>query len=461
MRLSTRVAVGAAAVAVCSSATIGLLGAFSAFNNEVGRYDRVLDSISVDTSKVTSDKILAAIEFATDRTYSVNVTLLDTNGKLSALTSSASTLGAAPTPQQIRLAESLGVSVTGEQNYRFRSVPVDTGDFILLSIPMDDANHALANNLWLLFWFTVGTGASATGIILILVKRDLKAIETLARSAEEIAAGTDIALHSPPTSAEVLQLTRAIKVMVQNLNRSISVEKNARDSMQQFMGDASHELRTPLTVIKGYADLLATKGVEDKAFKAKALERISGEVNRMDKLISDLLLLAKLGDVQGFEERTMSDVNFSSLLKQQVDDFKELEPARAVAFTLVRNLHIWGNAELLQQLLGNIFSNLSRHTPSDSRVTVSLILDNPETALLTVDDSGPGLPDSLYTLGIDSFVRFDPFADRQQGTHGLGMTIMRTIAAKHGGTFFLLKSPLGGLRLELRLPLTAKASHNI
>jgi len=456
MRLSTRVAVGAAAVAVCSSATIGLLGAFSSFNNEVSRYDRVLDSISIDTSMVTSDKILAAIEFSTDRTYSVNVTLLDTDGRLSALTASATTLGVPPTAEQIRIAKSRGVSVAGEQNFRFRSVAVDSGDLILLSIPLDDANMALANNLWLLFWFTLGTGASATGIILVLVKRDLKAIETLARSAEEIADGKKIDLQSQPTSAEVLQLSRAIKVMVQNLNQSISVEKNARDSMQQFMGDASHELRTPLTVIKGYADLLATKEADDKAFKKKALERISGEVSRMDKLISDLLLLAKLGDVQGFEERAMSNVNFSALLRQQVDDFKELEPARAVAFTLVRGLHIWGNAELLQQLLGNIFSNLSRHTPSESRVRVSLILDNPDTALLTVDDSGPGLPDSLYTLGIDSFVRFDPFADRQQGTHGLGMTIMRTIAAKHGGTFFLLKSPLGGLRLELRLPLSAQ-----
>jgi two-component system OmpR family sensor kinase len=456
MRLSTRVAVGAAAVAVCSSATIGLLGAFSSFNNEVSRYDRVLDSISIDTSMVTSDKILAAIEFSTDRTYSVNVTLLDTDGRLSALTASATTLGVPPTAEQIRIAKSRGVSVAGEQNFRFRSVAVDSGDLILLSIPLDDANMALANNLWLLFWFTLGTGASATGIILVLVKRDLKAIETLARSAEEIADGKKVDLQSQPTSAEVLQLSRAIKVMVQNLNQSISVEKNARDSMQQFMGDASHELRTPLTVIKGYADLLATKEADDKAFKKKALERISGEVSRMDKLISDLLLLAKLGDVQGFEERAMSNVNFSALLKQQVDDFKELEPARAVAFTLVRGLHIWGNAELLQQLLGNIFSNLSRHTPSESRVRVSLILDNPDTALLTVDDSGPGLPDSLYTLGIDSFVRFDPFADRQQGTHGLGMTIMRTIAAKHGGTFFLLKSPLGGLRLELRLPLSAQ-----
>lgn len=455
MRLSTRVSIGAASVAVLSTATIGLLGVSSSFSGEISRYDKLLDTVVSEADQAASDKISGAIEAATDRIFSVNVTLLDTDGRLSALYGNGPAIQMVPESALVESSKTAGITVNGAHPYRLRSLPADSGDVVLLSIPLDGANQALTANLWLLLWFTTGTGAVAASLILLLVRRDLKAIESLASKANEIAGGGEVALETNSKSEEVRQLTLAIQSMVQDLKKSISVEKNARDSIQQFMGDASHELRTPLTAIRGYAELLASKGATDKDFQAKALRRISGEVTRMDKLISDLLLLAKLGDVQSFQEREMSEVNFSQLLKQRVDDFKELEPNRAVAFTLVRNLHIWGNAEMLEQLLGNIFSNLSRHTPDDSRVRVSLILDNPVTALLTVDDSGPGLPDSLYTLGIDSFVRFDPFAARQQGTHGLGMTIMRTIAAKHGGTFFLLKSPLGGLRLELRLPLSA------
>ena len=248
--------------------------------------------------------------------------------------------------------------------------------------------------------------------------------------------------------------------MVETLERSIAVERGAHEAVQRFIGDASHELRTPLTVVKGYVELLTQRGGQDSAFDAKALDRISKEVVRLEGLINDLLLIAELGESGLENSRPVVSVDLSAIVKALADDFKALNPKRKVKIQVESGLKVQAVEDLMHQLMHNILSNISKHTaPNDTvRVTVSKL--GRSKVSLIFEDAGPGLRDELYDQGIESFVRFDPFASRQKGSSGLGMTIVRAIVARHAGTVRLIRSELGGLKTEITLPLKQPKGKN-
>ena len=215
----------------------------------------------------------------------------------------------------------------------------------------------------------------------------------------------------------------------------------------ELLSLVTHELRTPLTVIKGYAELMQQQGA-DQAFRDKALSRMLSETTRMEQLINDLLLLAELGERQvGERDR----IDFTQIVGEFVEDLKALQPKRTVSAKIAKNLKVMGSGAHLHQLLSNLFGNLRKHTPVDAEVRVSLSAAGADQILLTVEDAGPGLPEHYYDDGVESFLRFDAFASRQQGSSGLGMTIMRTIVDQHGGRVRLSRSELGGLKTEIYL----------
>jgi two-component system OmpR family sensor kinase len=105
----------------------------------------------------------------------------------------------------------------------------------------------------------------------------------------------------------------------------------------------------------------------------------------------------------------------------------------------------------LEQLLGNIFSNIKRHTPVESQIEVTLKARAGGIELI-IQDSGAGLPESFYRKGIQAFQRFDKSRSRQSGGSGLGMTIMEKIVSKNGGQIRLSESKFGGLKIQINLP---------
>jgi two-component system OmpR family sensor kinase len=169
--------------------------------------------------------------------------------------------------------------------------------------------------------------------------------------------------------------------------------------MQTFIGDASHELRTPLTVIKGYFELIRktqNAGVEKQT---SYLDRIDVEVIRMEEMISDLLLITELDQDHQFSS---DEINLSELLSEKIIDFTRIQGSRTMESNIEPNLQIQMNNIYAQQLLGNIFTNLKRHTPDNSKVEIGLSKDA-DTTYLCIEDSGPGLPKEFYQDGIQAF----------------------------------------------------------
>ena len=216
--------------------------------------------------------------------------------------------------------------------------------------------------------------------------------------------------------------------------------------MQSFIGDASHELRTPLTVVKGYSEMLSADQFTDPEMKQRAFQRVNGEIKRMENIISDLLLLAELGEMR---KPNFDDVDLSEITRSHVDDFQTLQPQRKVE-TSIEEVTIKGDAEHLHRLFSNSLANIARHTPQDAPVRITL--SGGEKKKLLIEDGGPGLPDGMYGEVITHFQRFDKSRSRDKGGSGLGMSIMQAIVAEHHGSFRIRKSDLGGVALEILLP---------
>jgi signal transduction histidine kinase len=227
-----------------------------------------------------------------------------------------------------------------------------------------------------------------------------------------------------------------------------SLQKN-QENMREFLGDASHELRTPLTVIKGYVELLSKQQSSDPAKVTEYYSRVGHEIERMQTLINDLLLIAELEDQSPSNPEI---INFSREVSHMINDLVALQPTRPIETKVEPGILVNLSHNYAQQMLANIFSNLRRHTPENAKTLVSLTSKG-NKAILIVSDAGPGLPEDVYATGIQYFQRFDRSRSRESGGSGLGMTIMKRIIESANGSIQLRKSELGGLEIELSLPI--------
>jgi signal transduction histidine kinase len=236
--------------------------------------------------------------------------------------------------------------------------------------------------------------------------------------------------------------------MVVALHERIAIEERSVEAMQQFVGDASHELRTPLTVIKGYNELLTNPSINDEQ-RARAVERVRREVDRMDLLVADLLLSA---EVREAPQHLNTRVELSALVATRIEEFRNDHPERAVRSDVTSGLVVTGREDLLDRLLVNSLSNIVRHTAKDTEVRAVLRREG-SRAVLVVEDAGGGLP--AYGVRPQRFRRFDQSRSRETGGSGLGMSIMADIAEGLGGSMTTSKSSLGGLALTFSFALEA------
>jgi signal transduction histidine kinase len=334
------------------------------------------------------------------------------DGNLTTIVESSVQLDVAPPAETIEAAKNEAFLVDAKNEYQLRTVELSENEFMLIATSTQTAQRTRDGNLLTLALVSIFTIVIAGGAVTILIRRDLKSvIATLAGTASQ--------------------------------------ERETRESMQTFMGDASHELRTPLTVIKGYAELLAASGAKTSADqREKAYSRIVEQVNRMDDTITSLLQLAEVGSISS---NSYEAVDLKTLVTAAVDDLQALNPKRKIEADLA-DVEVIGSAELLSRLLNNAIGNINRHTGETDKVRVSLTTERKQ-AVLTVEDGGPGLPEDAYSKGIQGFRRFDESRSRETGGTGLGMTIMNSIVQAHSGEMSISKSELGGLKLEIKLPL--------
>jgi signal transduction histidine kinase len=131
-------------------------------------------------------------------------------------------------------------------------------------------------------------------------------------------------------------------------------------------------------------------------------------------------------------------------------DLGNLQPSRVLKNNIAPEIYVRIKEFYLDQLFSNIFSNIIRYTPENSKVEVNLTHSSNQVQI-TIDDSGPGLPNEYYSDGIQAFSRFDKSRSRESGGSGLGMTIIHKIVNKNDGSVKLSLSKFGGLRMTITL----------
>jgi signal transduction histidine kinase len=210
------------------------------------------------------------------------------------------------------------------------------------------------------------------------------------------------------------------------------------EAQRQFLEDTSHELRTPLTTLRGNLELLARDLPPHE--RAEILAESREEVERMTRLVRDLLLLAESG------------VTRYELVPQRLDLLaRDVVGRDAERTTIVDEpVTVLGDEELLRQLLGNLIQNALQHAAREVRVRISR---RPPNVLIEVQDDGPGIPSNALERVFDRFYRVDRGRSRSQGGAGLGLAIVRHVAELHGGRAWAENRADGpGARFSVELP---------
>jgi signal transduction histidine kinase len=253
---------------------------------------------------------------------------------------------------------------------RFRTVPLADGDYLLIAVSSADVRNSTHSLILRLLLFIALADLVLGVAVRVVIRRDTKKIEELIGLANDIADKQEnVELPESSGRSDVDQLSSALGRMVGTLNDAVVLERNISQRMQQFLGDASHELRTPLTVIRGYTELLRNDRVPSIEVQQRAMSRMSEEVHRMERLISDLLLLTELGEQQVTHDER---IDVSSILGTHLDDFRALEPDRVILAEIDPGVTIVAARSRVDRLVQNLFSNIRRHTPATAPVKVVL-----------------------------------------------------------------------------------------
>ena len=332
---------------------------------------------------------------------------------------------------------------TGGASYLAVAEPVTIGKQVLGALVVAKPAAQLRNS-WIVLLerlaIAFGGGLLVAGLIAVyMTRRIARPLMSLSGAADEIAAG-NYAVDVPQTRGhdEIAQLSARFSDMAAKLLEAEQLSRN-------FLMSVSHELRTPLTAIRGHVSALREGVIEDPDAYSSSLEVIEEEAMRLERLVGDVLDLAKL-DAHRFtvleEEVDMRDLcerayaAFGEVARQRAIDYRRDFAASPVIVT---------DGDRVLQIISNLLSNAFRWTPEGGRVSLALGVDNGPVSVV-VSDSGPGIsPEERERI-------FRPFWSRDGGGTGLGLAIARELAIALGGRIDLRSEPGLGARFELLLP---------
>ncbi len=294
------------------------------------------------------------------------------------------------------------------------------------AIPLDMVNRATQGLLGVLVVSVIFALTASIVLGWALTNRALKPIDAITRAASQIARTEDLSTRLPWSGPmdELERLTSVFNHMMNRLEHLFSVQK-------RFVADVSHELRTPLTAIKGHLELIKRYGMD-----AESLEACESEVDRMSRLITDLLLLAK-ADYGGLT-LNLEPLDLDTIISEVYREARVLAKDRSLKLTIhdFEPVRINGDADRLKQLILNLISNALKFTPDGGEIAINL-RKSLRTAVIEVQDTGIGISEEDMARVFDRFFQTDSsrvrgVSGRGEGV-GLGLSIARWIAEAHGG----------------------------
>jgi two-component system, OmpR family, sensor kinase len=284
-------------------------------------------------------------------------------------------------------------------------------------------------------------------------RRRLKEVQS---ATERLGAG-DLAARAPERGGdEVAAVARSFNRMADELTARTRALESADRARRQLLADVSHELLTPITAMRGYLETLAMPEVQlDAATRERYLGIVNDETHRLEHIVGDLLDLARLegGGTTLRRER----VAIASLFDRVRARHERAAATKGVRLSTVIGRgaeFVEGDPERLEQALQNLAANALRHTPDGGEVRLEATVSG-DRIHVRVRDTGPGIPPEHLPLIFDRFYKADAARKAAAGS-GLGLSIVRAIVERHGGT--IAASNDRGAVFDISLPAATHAS---
>ena len=242
-------------------------------------------------------------------------------------------------------------------------------------------------------------------------------------------------------------LPEEVRPLVHELNLLFVRVRQAFEAQKHFVADAAHELRSPLAALK-----LQVQGLQraaDDATRELAVARLAAGIDRATRLVEQMLALAR-HEASAAAGARPEAVSLPEVARLAISDTVAAAQARNIDIGIVRAdpVTVQGQPEALRTLLRNLIDNAVKYTPPGGRVDIAIAAGAGGTEL-SIDDSGPGLPESERERVLDRFYRA---GQPEAPGSGLGLSIVKSIADLHGAAVSLDRSALGGLRVLIRFP---------
>lgn len=382
----------------------------------------------------------------TFETASTLIVVADHDGQIVGRSRNLTTFEDLLDPDADPSSESLSLVQNGDSLLRVYTVPLTAQDapgpeyYLQVARLLDTYEHLNRVSLTaLLMGFAAATASLFVAVL--LTPSLFKPLEDIAKVARQITRADDLSRRVPHANRpdEIGDLARAFNQTLERLDRQFRTQ-------QRLLADVSHELRTPLTTMRGNLDLMQRMGEADP----ESLAAVQHEIERMTRLVGDLLLLARADS--GGLPLDRQPVELDNVLFEVYRQVQVLNPPVDLLLKEVDQIVVLGDADRLKQLFLNLVENAIKYTPPTGRVTLSLSKHN-GSAQFQVTDTGMGIPAENLPHIFDRFYRVDRARARSQGGSGLGLSIARSIAQAHNGSIRVTSQVGEGTTFIVTLPV--------
>lgn len=217
----------------------------------------------------------------------------------------------------------------------------------------------------------------------------------------------------------------------------------------QFVSDASHELRTPIAVIQGYVNMLDRWGKDDEAVLTESIEAIKNEATHMQKLVEQLLFLARSDSDR--QKLDMKVLNLNTIMKEVYEEYCMIDENHQYSYVESGNAWVYGDQDMLKQSVRILIDNSAKYTTENGSIDIKVGISGNGKAFYSIQDEGIGMSEHDVRHVFDRFYRADSVRNSSTGGTGLGLSIAKWIVDKHQGYYEIISREELGTRMIVYL----------
>lgn len=321
---------------------------------------------------------------------------------------------------------------------------------VQVSVFVEPLQHVLFEQLFIFILLALGAVISGFLTMLPVLRKTLTPLSKMVETVGRINAGNlDERFSNIQSQTEIELLSHSFNDMLERLEGAFRAEREAKERMRQFIADASHELRTPLTSMHGFLEVLLRGAKTNPDQLERALRSMYGESERINKLVDNLLLLARLDREPTYDTK---EGTLDTVIHEMEPQLRLLAKDRRVEFDLQHGVFLNFSADQIKQVILNLFQNAVQHTDPLSGVIRVSLQSLPTAVRLSVEDNGPGIPIGHQARLFQRFYRVDSARSRKHGGSGLGLAITKSIVENHGGTIDVVSEAKHGTTFRIHFP---------